>query len=52
MGGMLNETLTASAALVGRLLLASLFVLEGWSKPPLSVMAEAKNAVSDHAIPS
>jgi len=32
MGGMLNETLTASAALVGRLLLASLFVLEGWSK--------------------
>src|SRR5262245_61231238 len=32
MGGMRNETLTASAALLGRLLLASLFVLEGWSK--------------------
>ena len=32
MGGMRNETLAASAALVGRLLLASLFLLEGWSK--------------------
>ena len=30
--GMRNETLAASAALLGRLLLASLFVLEGWSK--------------------
>jgi putative oxidoreductase len=29
---MRNGTLTASAALLGRLLLASLFVLEGWSK--------------------
>jgi putative oxidoreductase len=32
MGGMRNETLAASAALVGRLLLASLFLLEGWRK--------------------
>jgi hypothetical protein len=32
--------------------LGPLCVLEGWSKPPLSVMPEAKNAVSDHTIPS
>jgi putative oxidoreductase len=31
-GGMRNETLAASATLVGRLLIASLFLLEGWSK--------------------
>jgi putative oxidoreductase len=29
---MLNETVGATAALVGRLLLAALFLLEGWSK--------------------
>jgi putative oxidoreductase len=29
---MLNETVGAAAALVGRLLLAALFLLEGWSK--------------------
>jgi hypothetical protein len=32
--------------------LRALCVLEGWSKSPLSVMPEAKNAVSDHTIPS
>jgi putative oxidoreductase len=32
MDGMRNDTLAAPAALVGRLLLASLFLLEGWSK--------------------